>query len=234
MDPTAALPGPRHRRRWPRRLLAVALVGLVLYLFRAPLLRLAAGVLVVDEPETSAQVFLTSKHRYHDLAAKYYQNHPSCRILWMELDPSRLEQMGIMPMSEEVALKLLADRGVPAEAVEIVRGEGRTEWDEARCLGNWLQRHPDVQVVLPESRFQTRRKRYILNAVLGEDARRVRVWAVADPRYDETTWWQSKQGVLAFFGAWCNLGYVWVWGEDVEPWQNWDPDRYEQTLMQAR
>jgi hypothetical protein len=61
-------------------------------------------------------VFVSSHHRYHDLAAQFYRDHPSGKVLWLRLDPSRLERMGILPPSEEVALRLLTDRGVPAVA----------------------------------------------------------------------------------------------------------------------
>ena len=54
--------------------------------------------------------------------------------------------------------------------------------------------------------------------------------ALADRRYNETNWWQSKDGMVNWWNGCLKLGYVWLAGEDVEPEPAWDPDAYERAL----
>ena len=63
------------------------------------------------------------------------------------------------------------------------------------------------------------------------DADRVRLQAVADPHYDETNWWQGKEGTLDLFNAYIHLGYIWINGDGGQVQPALLPDDYEHAIV---
>jgi hypothetical protein len=41
----------------------------------------------------------------------------------------------------------------------------------------------------------------------------VAVHGVTDPRYDETSWWRSRDGIKGWLFGWLDLAYAWKVGE---------------------
>jgi hypothetical protein len=207
----------------------VALVVLAgLYLFRAPLLRTAATALVVDQPrETTAALLLLSADRGPERAAECYR---AGRILLIEEWPGRVVQLGILPPREDALRRDLDAAGVPEGAVTVLTGRAKNDWDRGRRLRQWLADNPGATVTVLCDRFGSRRLCRIFGATLGADAARLRWWAPADRRYDESNWWHCKEGFVRLFNAGAGLGYVWLKGEDREEWRPWEPDNYEASL----
>jgi hypothetical protein len=220
--------------RWRRRALrgAVALAVLAgLYLFRAPLLRSAASALIVDQPrEATTALLLLDADRGPERAAESYREGRAGHVLLIEDWPGRVEQMGVLPPHVDVLQRNLEAEGVPDEAITVLKGRAKNDWDRARLLGAWLAAHPGATVTVLCDRFGSRRLCRVFGVTLGAEAARLRWWAQADRRFDENDWWRRKEGFLRAYSAGVGLGYVWLVGEDREEWRPWGPDQYEKNL----
>ncbi len=183
-------PSPRRGRRWLRRAAVLLLVLAVLYFVRGPLLTWLARGLIVEEPAAEADyALLLGGDDCVREAARFYHARTARRLLLVRRRPGRLQQLGVLESSETRSRKALARCGVPEEAVVTLPGEAATDWDSARGLRTWLDDHPGVVVRAFCDRFGSRRKRTVLDRVLGsDDAARVRLTALREAAYDESDW----------------------------------------------
>ena len=196
-----------------RSALVLLSVSLALWL-AAPLLCWgAARWLICDEPADSASVaLLVSGDRVYDAAAEFYRADNDRRLLMIGRRSNRLERAGVL--EPDVPLRLLRQRGVPAETLTGLECDGLDDWQATAVLGRWLQEHPQAHLALLCDRFDSRRQRWILNSVLSAaDARRVRVCAIRGKRYDETNWPRSGlEGLLGFLNSSITLAHAVVMG----------------------
>jgi len=115
----------------------------------------------------------------------------------------------------------------------VIHGRSRTVWDDARGIQGWLSEHPDEELVLVCSPFAGAARRRVLDCVLGpRDAARAHLFSFPNPWFDTAHWWRSRTGVKHWMFGILDLAYVWLYGEDCEIPEPWDPDQYEARLAQ--
>jgi hypothetical protein len=224
---------PLHRlKKWAVRLLVLASVALVLYFFRAPLLRTAGRALVVDEGMQPGDVLLLfGADRGAEQVAQSYREGSTQRVLVLEGPPGRLERLGVVDSAGTQARKALDRQGVPEAVLTVVTSPGPGAWNRARGLREWLEANPDARVALLCDRFNSRRLRLVFQRILGDElAGRVHWCAVPSRGFDETNWWQNNAGLRAGVNGYLRLAHVYFYGENPQGDQEWDPDQYEQTL----
>jgi hypothetical protein len=223
---------PSRRRRWIRRLVfALILIGAV-YLARAPLLRGVAGFLVVEDAAQNEEVealVLLNGDRLYERAADLYQAGAAKRLLLFQEPPNRLVRMGILPDGVELGRRELLKGDVPENTVEVMAMDKRGDWNRARRLRDWLNEHPEAQVLMLCDRFSSRRTRYLFEHELGGLSSRVHWRALADRRYDESNWC-NKTGSLSVFNGYLSLGHVRLYGDALGDREEWDPDVYQNNL----
>jgi hypothetical protein len=232
-----SLPAKKSRlKRWARRLLAVAVVCLCLYLFRVPLLRGIAWGLVHDESLPAVEYILVlDGDTCYPAAASLWHAGAASRVLVIEARPERLERLGILPSFELEAQRELSARGVPKEAITIVPGKAFTDWEKARCLRDWLRTQKLTSVAILCERFHSRKISYIYHKVMDPDLRdSIYIDAVSQRDYNELNWWHHKPGVQHLFTSYLELTHAWMWGEDSEERPEWNPDEFEKSLRPQR
>lgn len=224
---------PRRRRRGTVVCIAAIVLAAVCH---APLLRVAAGLLIVDEPQppAPAYVLVCSGDRRCDVAADLYRRRAAEGVLLVEEHPPRLVREGIVPSREALAQRLLADRRVPQDIVTIIPGLARNEWQAARLLAGWIQERPDAHIVVLCDRFDSRRQRHVLAAALrAEQKGMISMRALPDRRFDERNWWKSREGLKAFFKCAVSAAYDYWCAEPAWIPQEWSPDDYERALKSS-
>ena len=216
------------RRRWLRWAAAFAVALLLLaVLLRAPVLRWAASGLTARTAwSTADRVLVYDGDRRFEEAARLYAAGRVRGALLVQQPPDRLVRRGILPSVEERAIEALGRLGLPAEAVEIVPGPARNEWEGARLLEGWLAQYPEDTVVVVCRLFQSRRYQGAVERVFGAGAERIAWHPVPDRRFEPGAWWRSKIGVLAFFNGWVSLGYSRFAGERPGVSLEWEPDAW--------
>lgn len=226
--------------RWPRR--AVFGLGCVvlLLMFHAPLCRLLAGGLVVDDPvvKTDAVVFGGRNGPFVgiplDEAAELYREDLARRVILIEDASSRLVKEGILPSLDIVVRRELPKRGVPESAITTLQVEARGERDTAAQLQGWLRDNPESTVTLLASELWSRGVMWRLRSVLAPDElARVRLHALRDERYNVNNWWRSRRGVVELTVSYIALTHSLLVEEADAPPQ-WDADEYERDLRSPR
>jgi hypothetical protein len=196
------------KRKWRIVVLVVALAAACL--FHAPLLRGLIGLLIVDQPTDDYDcVCITcwghcpNGDRCYDVAADLYRRKPSCRVLVVAPAPGRLDQTGAMPSFAVISRRELLARGVPKDAVTVLRGERWNDWAAARALSAWMQNHPGRSTLLLTAQFHSGQSRRALDDVLAPElAASVRVHPLPHRDYDNTNWWTRRCGYRAFGTSW--------------------------------
>lgn len=215
---TSNLPKGPSRSRWRRRLAIVAVLLVAGWAFHASLLRVIAGGLIVEDRRgPAAAVLILDGDRQFDAAAGL-SRAGAATILVYRCPPDRLVRMGILPRGDETARRELVKRGVADEDLEILFGESSSRSRIAAALGAWLADHPDQTVHVLCERFTSRTWKIVLQrAVAPGLANNIQIVALRNRQFDETNWWRSKAGTMAFVNSYIRLGfYFWHTGDETQ------------------
>ncbi|HKQ88988.1 MAG TPA: YdcF family protein [Candidatus Acidoferrales bacterium] len=178
-------------------LLCFAFFCCLIYIVRHPLLRLAGGFWIVnDPPKPSDAIVMLSDDDYQAdraaHAAELYRAGWAPRVI----ASGRLLRpyAGIAELEEHD----LESRGVPANAVVRLPGADRNTRQECQNIGQFVAAHGWKRILLVTSNYHTRRARYICSRVLPSGTTLI-VSAARDTDYDPQTWWTTRQGMKMFF-----------------------------------
>jgi uncharacterized SAM-binding protein YcdF (DUF218 family) len=203
MSPIAALPEPLSS---PERggiffrllflIFFLALLG-VLYLLRGPILRIAGGFWVVDEPaENSDAIVILSDDDYDaDRASRAAQLYKDGRAPRVVASGRYLRPYASIA---ELMEHDLVDRGVPAGAVVRFPHRARDTREEAAALAPFLASHGWKKILVVTSNYHTRRAEFIFARSLNSGTE-LRVVAAAGRDYDPDNWWKTREGIRLFF-----------------------------------
>jgi uncharacterized SAM-binding protein YcdF (DUF218 family) len=207
---------PRPARRGAVRLLAASLLLLTLclliYALRAPLLTGLAGYLVVEDELHPADIIFLLNGDFNTRpfrAAELYAQGLAPRIVIARVEPSPAERLGLIPNETDISARILELQGVPPEAIIIlpVPGGVTSTYEEAALLRAYVQANDLRRVIVVTSAFHTRRAGWIVRQELAGLPVTVELAAARSPDYDETNWWQSEAGLIAFNNEYIKLGY---------------------------
>jgi len=225
--------------KWPR----LAVAGLLLagaLLFHSPLLRGLVAPLIVDQPTDQFDAICIMAwgqtpdgDRCYDTVKRLHAQKPDSRILIVAPSPSRVEETGVMPSFESLSRRELGARGVSGESLTILHGKSYNDSATARAIAAWLGEHPSATVTLLCDQFRSAYVRRALDAVLDPPAAtRVHVRALPGRRCDQTNWWKSRGGFLAFGTNWLiYLHGLWYGGKTAEPAMK-NADGYERDFLE--
>lgn len=228
----------QHRpvRRWRRRLLIGAALCFLIVVFHAPLFRLLASGLVVNDPltKTDAVVFGGRNGPFAqipvDEVAELYRGGNVSRVILIEDTGSRIVRQGILPTLDSVVRRDLSKRGVPECAITTLNVEARGERDGPERLQQWLRTHPGSTVTVLQSELSSRAGRMILRRVLTpEELSRVHLHTLSDPRYNAGNWWQTRRGVTELVTCYIALVHTFL-VDETDPPALWNPDEFENSL----
>jgi uncharacterized SAM-binding protein YcdF (DUF218 family) len=110
----------------------------------------------------------------------------------------------------ELTRQVLLARGVPAADIQILPGEIGSSFDELKKLAEFLNERPEATVAVVTNYFHTRRSRWVLRRLLGEQADRVSFVGVPRERVDDATWWRSKMGCAIYLTEYPKFAYYWA------------------------
>jgi hypothetical protein len=167
----------------------------------------ALGLIVDEGRDPAPAVLLLDGDRQFDVAAEF-SRAGAATILVYRSPPDRLARMGILPRSDETARRELLERGVANEHLKILDGDSASRFRIAATLGQWLADHPDQQVNVLCERFTSRTWKIVFERALAPPlAKNIRFVPLHNRQFDETNWWRSKPGMMAFVNSYIRLGY---------------------------
>jgi uncharacterized SAM-binding protein YcdF (DUF218 family) len=181
----------------------VALLCLVLYWARHPILRYAAESLVVDEPaeHADALLLLGDDNFYADRATHAVElfRHGVAPVIvasGRRLRPSA----GIAELEEHD----LIERGVPRDKILRFSHDADSTQEEVVALAKFSVEHRFRSVIVVTSNYHTRRARYIFEK---EFPKRIAVSVASahDGDFDPERWWEHRKSQELFMREWVGL-----------------------------
>lgn len=197
------VPGVRRRSAWCVVLglaLCFAALAAASWGERHPLLREAAALWIVSDqpaPADAVAVFGGGLEYRPFAAAEYYCRGLIPKILVSNVGSSPAERLGVLQSHVTANLEVLEKLGVPPTAIETFGKNLKDTYAEAKALHKWALRTGAHRIMVPTDIFATRRLRWTLHRVFGDDAV-VIVPAVDPPDYNRRDWWTNEDGVIAF------------------------------------
>jgi uncharacterized SAM-binding protein YcdF (DUF218 family) len=203
MNPIAGLPEPMsHPERGGIFLRLLFLIFFlvflgILYLLRGPILRIAGGFWVVDEPaqNSDAIVILSDDDYDADRASKAAQIYKEGRAPRVVASGRYLRPYASIA---ELMEHDLVERGVPQGAVVRFPHRARDTREEAAALAPFLASRGWKKILVVTSNYHTRRAEFIFARTLAPGSE-LRMVAAAGRDYDPDNWWKTREGLRLFF-----------------------------------
>ena len=197
--------GGTCRRRWLRRIgfCAALLCATLLaaYVFRAPLLRGAANLWIVNEPLEKADVIVVlgggQETRPFEAARLYHQGLAST-ILIMDSRADPTTALGLTPAQTAVTRQVLIKQNVPESAIMVAGSGVANTYDESVAVREWVKANGIKKVIIPTDPFHTRRVCWLFHKQLRGEEVRVIVEVAPVRDYTAADWWRHENGMLAF------------------------------------
>lgn len=184
-----------------RRLIVAGVfaLGVVLYLFRQPMLETAGRFLILDDAPSKADAIVVLSGSFPDrileAVALYKDGFAPKLILCLEPDNpamDRLEELGVhvtrgSGLNREVAEQL----GVPAAAIEIVDRSAASTFSEALATLQHVRDQGYASILLVTSKYHTKRAAWIYRTLAGDSIRIISRPAREDS-FDPDAWWHDR------------------------------------------
>ena len=177
-------------------LLFLALLCLVIYLARHPLMRFAGeGLVVEDQLERSDAIILLSDDNFYadrdTRAAELYRQNlaPTVVASGVRLRP----YAGI----SELMTHDLVERGVPKERVVPFPQDADNTREEAEALKTLARQKGWKSVIIVTSNYHTRRARYIFRKEFPADIK-VAMASARDADFDPSNWYEHRRARQRF------------------------------------
>ena len=145
----------------------------------------------------------TRPFKVADLVVQGFADHA---IITSVLGPERL----LEPRVHEVSRAILNRCGVPDSQIEFLDARVGTTFDEAKTLQTFMADHPDASFSVVTNSYHSRRSRWILGRVLGDQMNRVRVISAPTDFYDQTNWWKHEDGFVLYLSELLKASFYWV------------------------
>lgn len=178
-------------------LIVLVVLCALIYLVRAPLLRMAGNFwITTDPPAASDVIVILSDDDFTadraSRAAELYHAGWAPKILasgrWLRPYASIAELMQ----------RDLETRGVPDQAIIRYPHNASDTLQELTDIRGVVEQHGWKRVMIVTSNYHTRRTRYLAAHIFPEDIK-VLVESAPDVNYDPDSWWRTREGLKIFF-----------------------------------
>ena len=194
-------------------LLALCALLVVLYLFRAPVLRGVADLWIVNDPLVKADAIVVlgggSDTRPFE-AARLFQQRLAPRILVLDERQNRTAELGLTFQGADLVKQVLLKKTVPESAVTIIGHNVTTTHDECLAVRAWVDQNKPKRLIITTDLFHTRRVKWFFEKALKGTGVDVRTDAVPARDYTAADWWQHEDGLIAFQNEVVKFGYYLV------------------------
>ncbi|MFI5125960.1 MAG: YdcF family protein [Candidatus Acidiferrales bacterium] len=178
-------------------LLIVVLLCFLIYVVRAPLLRVAGNFWITPQPPAACDVIviLSDDDFTSDRASRAAELYHAGWAPTIFASGRRLRPYASIA---ELMQKDLEARGVPAKAIVAYPHDAVDTLIELTDVRGLVQQHGWKRVMIVTSNFHTRRTRYLCRHIFPADIK-VLVESAPDVNYDPDSWWRTRGGLKIFF-----------------------------------
>lgn len=172
------------------------------WIFRAPLLRGAAGAWIVGAgPVENCDIAVVPggglQTRPFAAAELYHQGQVEGVVSFLtEILPA--EAMGLTRPADQVTLEILDKLEVPRTKIHIIGDHVTSTRDEVLAVKEWaLENEVESLVILTEI-FPSRRVAWAYDREFRDTGIAIAVHAITPRSYSADDWWQNEQGLISF------------------------------------
>jgi uncharacterized SAM-binding protein YcdF (DUF218 family) len=181
-------------------LAAMAVIGVVAFQLRVPILGWVGGLLYHADPLTPADAIVVlgggmgdRNVEAADLFAEGYG--PTIVLTRPPEHPVRaaLQVRGLRaPADIEIRLDNLAALGVPRTDVTVLQRNVESTREEASLVAEWAEARDIARLIVVTSAFHTSRTRYVFEQAFRDLDTEVLIRPSRVSTFDPSTWWQSR------------------------------------------
>lgn len=178
-------------------LLIFILFCFLIYVVRAPLLRVAGNFWITPQPPAASDVIviLSDDDFTADRASRAAELYHAG---WAPKIVASGRWLRPYASIAELMQKDLETRGVPGKAIITYPHDAVDTLIELTDIRGFVQHHGWKRVMIVTSNFHTRRTRYLCRHIFPADIK-VLVESAPDVNYDPDSWWRTRGGVKIFF-----------------------------------
>ena len=178
-------------------LLVLVLLCFLIYVVRAPLLRVAGNFWITPQPPAASDVIviLSDDDFTADRASRAAELYHAGWAPKIVASGRRLRPYASIA---ELMQKDLEARGVPGKAIIAYPHDAVDTLIELTDIRGFVQQHGWKRVMIVTSNFHTRRTRYLCRHIFPADIK-VLVESAPDVNYDPDSWWRTRGGLKIFF-----------------------------------
>ncbi len=201
------------RRKLAILFFVVVLTGVLLFLFRAPLLRSCATFLIREDSLQQADaIFVLSGGGYDrgNLAARLYDDGWAPKIVCTggnELP--ELCVFDIDTLESDMTRVNLLQHGVPDSVIVMIR-QGTSTKQEATIIFEYCKRNNLKRIIIVSSKLHTYRVQDAFRKKLNENGTELIVRGAPSSRFNELEWWRTENGLIAVNNEWIKTFYYWI------------------------
>ncbi len=178
-------------------LLFLAVLCLLIYWTRHPIMRYVAESWIVDAPSAHADAILLlgDDNFYADRATR------AAELIRQGVAPVVVASGRRLRPSAGMAELLqhdLIERGVPKEKILLLAQDVDSTEEEAATLAKYSEEHHFRSVIVVTSNYHTRRARYVFEKAF-PSAIAVTVASARDGDFDPDHWWEKRKSEKLFF-----------------------------------
>ena len=193
--------------------LFLLLAGVIIYAFRAPILRSAATFLIREDSLQKADaIFILSGGGYDrgNLAARIFDEGWAPKIVCTGgNEMPELCVFNIDTLESDMARVNLLQLGVPDSVIVMIR-QGTSTKEEAKIIFNYCSAHHFKRVIIVSSRLHTYRVNDVFRKRLKEQGVDLIIRAAPSSRFNELEWWKTEEGLIAINNEWLKTFYYWL------------------------
>jgi uncharacterized SAM-binding protein YcdF (DUF218 family) len=206
----AALRSPRLR--WILWSVAIGSLLAACWGSRAYLLRSVGMALVAEDELQRADVIYVlggaSVERGRE-AAKLYRQGWAQRVVFTGSNvPNVLAIYGMQRSEAGTSFDMAVRAGLPPEQGELLE-EGTSTMEEQRAILTHARANAYQRVIICTTRFHTGRVRRVFGGALTTHGIALLVHGTPADAYDEGTWWNTEEGLIACTNEYLKSAYYW-------------------------
>ncbi len=187
-----------------RMLLVLMVFGILIAIFHNQILLAIGSFMTVRDPVERSDVILLMNRESQTVpfaAAELYRKGYAPKLVLGGYRSTRIEQLRVIDQQRRFGQKLLTSQGVPPDRIEVIGMELKDTIDLGGALGDYCKANNIISVIVVTSSPFSRLDRNDLSRRLADQNIKLRMYPVRTQYYDETDWWNSKQGWIGYFDA---------------------------------
>jgi uncharacterized SAM-binding protein YcdF (DUF218 family) len=192
--------------------LVLVILDGTIYIFRAPILRSFALLLIKEDSLQKADaLFVLSGAGFErgNEAARVFAKGLVPKIICTGANPEiEFKVFGIDTLESEVTVADLRRLGVPDSAI-VKLPEGTSTREEAVVILNYCLANHLKKVIVLSSKLHTRRVNKVFRKKFKDAGITLLVHGAPPLSFDERQWWRDEEGMIAVNNEWMKTFYYW-------------------------